>query len=125
MFESLKIAKLVVQHTENKDKAFIDNVIKKVVCIYPHKISSIIRSLNKMKELDAFEVTIITARNLSGDSQQQIINELDAEYSYPLNYNFRVQPDVGAGIIIKKGELVIDGSAKNKIKNIAIRIKYF
>ncbi|HBG81466.1 TPA: hypothetical protein DDW69_01350 [candidate division CPR2 bacterium] len=112
------IAKILSSVTVSKDKDGLERIAKKIVAIYPEKVPAIIKALQRIKEFDDSEVTITTAKELNDNEKHRLKKEVSSQFDYPLNFNFRVSRRIGAGVIIKKGELVIDNSAENRIKEV-------
>lgn len=68
-------------------------------------------------------VTIISAEPLTGEEREQIIKELVSLWEIRIYPEFRVNPNILGGIIIRRGDKLYDGSLVgrlNEIKDIFI-----
>lgn len=114
-------------------KAVVDNgrseeVARHIIDLYPKKAPAIIKALKRMRNLDESFVVVKTARELSlaekAEIEECFNKKFNSKTKDPLFYRYDIEPDLGAGIIIKKGEIVIDNSLKHKINQVIDKINY-
>ena len=123
MLGASNIAKILAKTSQDKEKSQLDMMAKKIIINYPEKVPAIIKALQRILEFEDSQVTVISARVLSQNEMDDIKKGVSSQFDYPLKFNFRVSNELGAGIIIRKGELVIDNSARCRIEQIANKIK--
>lgn len=95
----------------------LSEIAKKFSKNIPHKIPEIIETLKKVDYLGDSNVTVTTSRALTAQAKKQITDEIEKAQGVSLDFSFEVDETIIAGIIIKKGENVIDCSAKIASKN--------
>lgn len=123
MLSSKVIAKNILKIVEGKDKEYLDKVAKKIVKNFPEKSALIVKALKEIQESSESEVLIITAKELSFSGQESLKKIISEKFSYPLNFKFKIKKEIGSGIIIKKGEHVIDSSLENFICQLKEKIQ--
>lgn len=70
------------------------------------------------KEMTA-EVDVISARELNEHQQQKITSAMAKRLSRKVKLNCRIDKSILAGVIIRSGDLVIDGSVKGRLQRLA------
>ena len=68
------------------------------------------------KEID---VQVTSATELSADQQSKLSASLEQRLARKVKLNCNVNPDLIAGMVIKAGDTVIDGSVKSKLNRLA------
>lgn len=63
-------------------------------------------------------VTIISAKPLTDDERGQIIKELESLWEISIYPEFRVNPNILGGIIIRRGDKLYDGSLMRRLTEI-------
>jgi F-type H+-transporting ATPase subunit delta len=66
-------------------------------------------------ELERRQVTATSAIELTADEKRDIENSLQIQYGNGLQYQWEVDPSMIAGIRLKVGDDVIDGTVKARI----------
>ena len=123
MLKARDIAEAISKIAEGKDSEKIEKIAKRVMKYYPHKAPFILKALERIKDFDETRVLVISARELSSSEKEQIQNSISAKYNDHLEFEFEITETIGAGIIIKKGEFVIDSSLNNLINQLSDKIK--
>lgn len=113
------IAKVINKLAEGEDRETIERIAKKVIKQYPDKLPQIIKTLGKIQEFEKDQVQVTTARELSDSEKNRVKHGIAQHYTYPLNFKFGVNKAIGAGIIIRKGEFVIDNSLDRRINQLS------
>ncbi|KKQ95283.1 MAG: ATP synthase subunit delta [candidate division CPR2 bacterium GW2011_GWC1_39_9] len=120
MIGSTQIAKVLIKQSAGKDASDINRYVSKIAKAYPNKIKTIARSIRNLSQFDAGYIEITSAKELSELERNEIVKSL--KIGDPINIKFRVNNNIVAGIIIKIGETVIDGSGRERINQIKERI---
>jgi F-type H+-transporting ATPase subunit delta len=68
------------------------------------------------KEID---VQVTSATELSADQQSKLSASLEQRLARKVKLNCNVDPALVAGVLIKAGDMVIDGSVKSKLNRLA------
>ena len=61
------------------------------------------------------ELDVVVASKLSGDDEQAINRELAGKMGREVKVNVRVDPEIIGGLIIRKGDHVVDGSVRRRL----------
>ncbi|OIP24128.1 hypothetical protein AUK11_04075 [bacterium CG2_30_37_16] len=120
MLGSTEIAKVLIRESFGKDAADLKGYAARIAKLYPNKIKSIIGSIKDQNEFDLSYVEITSAKELSESERSEIIKSL--KIKDPINVKFGVNSEIIAGIIVKIGETVVDGSGRERINQIIERI---
>jgi F0F1-type ATP synthase delta subunit len=121
MITATEIAKIMASTAT--DQASADRISETVAKKYPTKIPAIIRTLKRMRDLDADFVQIVTARELTKNDQADLERSLSTKYAQKLTFVYTVEPSTLGGIIVKIGETVIDNSLRARIDGVQQKIK--
>ena len=70
------------------------------------------------KEKQVF-VELVSAHELDAQSEQKLADALSKKLSREVNIKSSVDPELMAGVIIKAGDLVIDGSMRGRFEKLA------
>jgi len=65
------------------------------------------------------EATVITAKPISDEQQQQMANALKARFNREVVLQVEIDESIIGGAIIRAGDTVIDGSARGKLEKFA------
>ncbi|MGB0893845.1 MAG: F0F1 ATP synthase subunit delta [Parashewanella sp.] len=65
------------------------------------------------------EADVISATELSSEKQQQISQQLEQRLARKVKLNCSIDASLVAGVIIKAGDLVIDGSVRGKLSRLS------
>jgi len=69
------------------------------------------------------EANVVSATELSSEQQQQISVSLEKRLARKVKLNCSVDAELIAGIIIKAGDLVIDGSVRGKLNRLSDKLQ--
>ena len=58
---------------------------------------------------------LISSKKLSAEEQKKIASELSKDFKFPLNIEYKYDPDLIAGLIIQVGSVMVDTSIKTKL----------
>ena len=58
---------------------------------------------------------LISSKKLSVEEQKKIESELSKDFKFPLNIEYKYDPDLIAGLIIQVGSVMVDTSIKTKL----------
>jgi F-type H+-transporting ATPase subunit delta len=75
---------------------------------------------NEKKGVATFEVSSVVA--LSEAQKQKLVEELERLENRPVSLNYRVVPDLVAGLSLKKGNLVYDASLRGHLARLREKI---
>ncbi|GLS84793.1 F0F1 ATP synthase subunit delta [Paraferrimonas haliotis] len=65
------------------------------------------------------EAEVVSATELSAAQQQQISDSLEKRLARKVKLNCSINAELVAGVVIKAGDLVIDGSVRGKLERLA------
>ncbi|WP_394132275.1 F0F1 ATP synthase subunit delta [Shewanella maritima] len=65
------------------------------------------------------EATVVSASELSAEQQQQISVSLEKRLARKVKLNCSIDPSLIGGVVIKSGDLVIDGSVSGKLSRLS------
>ncbi|MEI6267218.1 MAG: F0F1 ATP synthase subunit delta [bacterium] len=123
MANNFDVAKILGIITEGEDPKTIERLAKKLVDKYPQKAAMLVRRLSLESEFRDSYITVTSAHELS-EKQKALIKKIiekkslgDTEITYLIN------EDLLGGIIIRKGETIIDNSLRNRVEQLADFIK--
>jgi len=123
MANNFDVAKILGIITEGEDPKTIERLAKKLVDKYPQKAAMLVRRLSLESEFRDSYITVTSAHGLS-EKQKALIKKIiekkslgDSEITYLIN------EDLLGGIIIRKGETIIDNSLRNRVEQLADFIK--
>ena len=123
MANNFDVAKILGIITEGEDPKTIERLAKKLVDKYPQKAAMLVRRLSLESEFRDSYITVTSAHELS-EKQKALIKKIiekkslgDSEITYLIN------EDLLGGIIIRKGETIIDNSLRNRVEQLADFIK--
>ncbi|GAB1148544.1 F0F1 ATP synthase subunit delta [Shewanella algae] len=69
------------------------------------------------------EASVVSATELSSEQQQQISVSLEKRLARKVKLNCSVNAELIAGVIIKAGDLVIDGSIRGKLNRLSDKLQ--
>ena len=72
------------------------------------------RLLNELRNRTAVEVT--TAKPLTDDERNSLVHELQLKLSCEIHLQQKVDEDILGGIVVRVGDKVIDGSVRNRLR---------
>lgn len=72
------------------------------------------RLLNELRNRTAVEVT--TAKPLTDDERNSLVHELQLKLSCEIDLQQKVDEDILGGIVVRVGDKVIDGSVRNRLR---------
>ncbi|MDR8320564.1 ATP synthase F1 subunit delta, partial [Acinetobacter baumannii] len=64
-------------------------------------------------------VEVISANQLSDEQLARIVSAMEKRLSRKVNLNCKIDKSVMAGIIIRAGDMVIDGSVRGRLERLA------
>lgn len=121
MVTATEIAKIMTKLASDKKSA--DEIALLVSKKYPKKVPAIIKSLERMRDLDADYVQVFSARDLSETEKSEIKKYISEKYDDGVTIKFAIDEKIKGGVIIKVGETVIDNSLSTKIDKIKKKIR--
>ncbi|NTU69900.1 F0F1 ATP synthase subunit delta [bacterium] len=125
MAKDWDIAKILSKIVEGEDQATVDRIASKITKNYPEKAPLILRALKEIETFDEDHVSLTSARALTQEEKDDAIKSLNESYG-DIFIEFKVDPEIIGGVVIQKGDTVIDNSIKSKIGQIVenINVKY-
>ncbi len=109
-------------------KVFTDNISEHIVhvlyvlidndrqSVIPEIYITAVSLIDEIK--NRLHVTITVSEDLDNDSEDKILGELKEKYKKDIILHKEINPEILGGIIIRIGDLVIDGSLRKDLKNI-------
>ena len=88
------------------------------IALIKQQLSSFDIDLGSIREL--LDVTVTTAKKLSGDEYQSISAVLTEKLGRDIFLNKKVDPSILGGIVVQVGDKVFDASAARKLKNLEV-----
>lgn len=73
----------------------------------------------KAEKEQSIDVEIITALEISDDTQATLVSALSKKFNRDINISNSVDKELIGGAIIRAGDLVIDGSVRGKLEKLA------
>ena len=77
--------------------------------------------LNKQENI--VEVSVISAKPLNDQTKQEVINQLKSSLNKKIELKEEQDPDLVGGVVLKYGDVVVDGSVKRRIELLADSLK--
>ncbi|MEG0024632.1 MAG: F0F1 ATP synthase subunit delta [Akkermansia sp.] len=107
-----------------KDGLLLDDKVRQIVNTIvtrkPRNYIPLLSALTRLVKLtlDKRQVSVKSAIPLDEQTQTGIIDKLTQQYGQGLQFSWDICPELIAGIRIRVGDHVIDGSVSNRIKKI-------
>jgi len=125
MAKDWDIAKILSKIVEGEDAETINRIASKITKNYPEKAPLILRALKEIDVFDENHVLLISARELSSSEREEAEKYLKKSFG-DIFIEFKVDLEIIGGVIIQKGDIIIDNSIKSRIGQIveSINVKY-
>ncbi|OGI22042.1 MAG: ATP synthase F1 subunit delta [Candidatus Melainabacteria bacterium RIFOXYA12_FULL_32_12] len=85
------------------------------IFLFPYLVSHYNDILSKKRNITVAK--IITAIDIDDDTKNRVKDKLEKALSCSIKLETRINPDIIAGMVIKIGDKIIDGSIKTKLEN--------
>ncbi|MDD3013406.1 MAG: F0F1 ATP synthase subunit delta [Candidatus Gastranaerophilales bacterium] len=85
------------------------------IFIFPSIVYHYTEILNKKRNIAIAEV--FTAIEIDEEIKIRVKNQLEKLFNKTINLEHKIQPDIIAGMVVKVGDRVIDGSIKARLEN--------
>jgi F0F1-type ATP synthase delta subunit len=121
MSKDWDIAKVLSKIVEGESPETIDRIATKISKHYPEKAPVILRALKEIETFDENHVCLTSARNLTVNEQDEAKKSLKESFG-DVFVEFKVDEDIIGGVIIQKGDTVIDNSIRSKVGQIVDNI---
>ena len=121
-----KYAQALYESLEGKDKAEIASEITSFIQVLVRNksisksdkvISAFHDYLNEQEGVQA--VSVYSVKELSQDEKNEIKSGLKQALKKEIELIEYINPELMGGVILKYGDVIVDGSVKNKIENLA------
>jgi F-type H+-transporting ATPase subunit delta len=122
MAKDIDIASLLASIAEGENPETLTRLVENLAKAYPEKASKVAKELRLKEDFKDSNVFITSARELSPNQKNKIEAKL-AEKFGNLNFTYKVDPTLLGGIVIKKGELVINNSLSFRTKELVTKLK--
>lgn len=122
MAKNIDIATLLTSVAEGEDKKTVLRLVEKLAKSYPEKAAKVAKDLRLKEDFKATNVFITSARELSSGQKNKIEAKL-SEKSKNLSFTYTIDRTLLGGIVIKKGELVINNSLAFRTKELITKLK--
>lgn len=109
------IASELLRLSEQMTERDLDKAAKKIVEYYGQETKSVLKALKTKREFQKDTVTVISARGLNPSQQAGIATALNQEIA---EINFQIEKSLLGGIVIKKGDRIIDNSLSSKLSGL-------
>jgi F0F1-type ATP synthase delta subunit len=119
-FDITKILSLI---TEDEDPEVVERLAKKLVERYPQKAAMLISRLSLEKEFGDHYITITSARELTAKQKSLIEGILEKQTGHKPTLTYMVNEDLLGGVIIRRGEAIIDNTLRSRINGLVEYIK--
>lgn len=119
-FDIVKILDLI---TENESPDVVERIAQKIVEQYPTKSSQILNKMALEEEFNDNFVTITSANTLTTKQKNLIEKVLNPQKNKNLQINYLVKEDLLGGIIIQRGETVVDNTLRSRVDQIVESFK--
>ena len=119
-FDIVKILDLI---TENESPDVVERIAQKIVEQYPTKSSQILNKMALEEEFNDNFVTITSANTLTTKQKSLIEKVLNPQKNKNLQINYLVKEDLLGGIIIQRGETVVDNTLRSRVDQIVDSFK--
>ena len=119
-FDIVKILDLI---TENESPDVVERIAQKIVEQYPTKSSQILNKMALEEEFNDNFVTITSANTLTTKQKNLIEKVLNPQKNKNLQINYLVKEDLLGGIIIQRGETVVDNTLRSRVDQIVDSFK--
>lgn len=123
MPKEISLSEVLTTLSQNEDKEVLNRLIEKMVKSYPEKAAKVAKELKLKEDFDDNNVTVTTARDLTEKQKNSLEKTIQSRYTYALNYFYIIDESLLGGIVIKKGELVIENTLKSRVHKIIDQIK--
>lgn len=104
-----------------EELSFVDLLLKNArINALPSICDLFAKMSNSSSDIQLF--TVISAYQLSAKEQQQIVNDLSAKYNTNININTEIDENLVGGVVIKRGDKVIDLSIQARVNSLGLRL---
>ncbi|WWP01662.1 MAG: F0F1 ATP synthase subunit delta [Candidatus Dasytiphilus stammeri] len=121
------LSQLFIDICGNKLDIWCKNLIKVMAHHYRLKLfPEVFKQFIKLRTLYhdmTYNLEITSANPLTKKQYSQIKIAIEKSLSSKVNLNCKIDPNILAGIILRIDDIVIDGSIRNRLKNLAILLQ--
>lgn len=121
MSKDWDIAKILSKIVEGEDLETIDRIANKINKHYPEKAPVILRALKEIETFDEDHVSLTSSRPLTSNEKDEAEKSLKESFG-DVFIEFKVDEEIIGGVIIQKGDMIIDNSIRSKVGQIVDNI---
>jgi F-type H+-transporting ATPase subunit delta len=110
--------------TDNRlDRAKVTSIVQTVLTQKPRHYLGALEAYQRLLrlEIDKRHAVIESAAALSEDTSSSVVNTLKQKYGDDMTVEFKVNPDLIAGMRIRIGSDVLDGSVRSRLARLQER----
>ena len=116
------LLRILKQNNYSEDsKKFLSFVASKNRLFFLDKIIESFLNLVSIKKGE-LKAELISSKDLTAPEQEKIKNELSESFKSSLNIDYKYDPNLIGGLIIKVGSVMVDTSIKTKLKKLEQRM---
>ncbi len=109
--------------TEDEDPAAVERLAKKIVERFPQKADMLLRKMSLEREFRDSFVTVTSANELSKVQKTLIETIFEKKFESKIQVTYLINEDLLGGVIIRRGETVIDNTLRSRVGQLAEHIK--
>ncbi|GAB1256695.1 F0F1 ATP synthase subunit delta [Aurantivibrio plasticivorans] len=113
-----KVVDICGDDIDNKVANFVHCLAHNKRLLLLPQIFQLFETLKDQKEEQVF-VELVSAQEIDAQSEQTLADALSKKLSRQVNIKSSVDPELMAGVIIKAGDLIIDGSMRGRFEKLA------
>jgi len=123
MSKKLDIIKILSVAIDGEDDRTIDRIVRRIVEKYPAQAKSLLRQNALDAELKDDFFTVTSARELSKKQKTIIEGVIQKKTGKKPSLTYLINEDLLGGVVIRRGETVIDNSLRNRVNQLTEFIK--
>ncbi len=109
--------------TEDEDPAAVERLAKKIVERFPQKADMLLRKMSLEREFRDSFVTVTSANELTKVQKKLIETIFEKKFESKIQVTYLINEDLLGGVIIRRGETVIDNTLRSRVGQLAEHIK--
>lgn len=118
--DSIQILQLM---TEDEDPAAVERLAKKIVERFPQKADMLLRKMSLEREFRDSFITVTSAHELTKTQKTLIEAIFQKKFTKKVEVTYLINEDLLGGVVIRRGETVIDNSLRSRVDQLAEHIK--
>ena len=123
MAKGLDIIKILKLATEGENPEITDRIIRRIVQKYPSQAASLVRQNSLKDEFRDDFFTVTSASELTKKQKTLIENVILKKTGTKPKMTYLVNDDLLGGVVIRRGEMVIDNTLRNRVNQLTEFIK--